>query len=87
MIKDCISLYNDYHFLDIKCYACNSKFHPLSKCHQFKYIPNKFRVIKSSQASIDQERDIEFCRKRRKKFSSFRNSDDCFEFIKYQNEE
>jgi hypothetical protein len=45
MIKDKILLENELDFLDVKCYACESKKHLINECNYVHFVPNYTKII------------------------------------------
>lgn len=63
-IRDSLSLYEDYTALDIRCYACSSPQHLLTKCPYLHHRANREVVILLHNKSVMQERNSNFERTR-----------------------
>jgi len=55
MIKDSITLYNNYQYLNLKCYSCGSKSHITLECPKFHCIWDRKKIIAKYR-----EEEIEF---------------------------
>lgn len=61
-IRDSLSLYEDYSSLDIRCYACGSQQHLLTKCQYIHHKSNKDKVILLHNKTVIQERESGYTR-------------------------
>ncbi|KAL4462128.1 hypothetical protein ABPG74_000973 [Tetrahymena malaccensis] len=66
MIRDKISIYNNYNGLDQKCQVCNRYFHIIKDCPFLNFQPNYEKLIHQANSSVNQERSDYFERKKYK---------------------
>lgn len=67
MIKDSITLYNNYQYLNLKCYSCGSKSHITLECPKFHCTWDRKKII-SKYREQEIEFRKEFIRMPRKRF-------------------
>ena len=56
LIKDKLTLYDDYKELQLECTFCFERTHFIKNCPKLHYIPDHERVIKKHLYSIGQQR-------------------------------
>ncbi|KAL4461302.1 hypothetical protein ABPG72_006947 [Tetrahymena utriculariae] len=66
MIRDKISIYNNYNGLDQKCQVCNRYFHIIKDCPFLNFQPNYEKLIHQANTSVNQERTDNIQRKKYK---------------------
>ena len=67
MIKDSINLYNNFKYLNIRCYSCASLDHVVTKCPNLHVTVDPAEVIKTYLAE-EAEFRVTFQRKPRTRF-------------------
>lgn len=70
MIKDQITINNNYDSLKMKCFNCNETGHFVSECKYLHFIPHKEKIIKRYLYSKPQFRRRKFARKKFKKLNA-----------------
>lgn len=69
MIRDSITLYNNYQYLNLKCYSCGSKSHITLECPKFHLIWDRKKIVaKYREAEIEFRKN--FIRMPRKRFNA-----------------
>ncbi|EAR82053.2 cyclic nucleotide-binding domain protein (macronuclear) [Tetrahymena thermophila SB210] len=64
MIRDKISIYNNYNGLDQKCQVCNKYSHIIKDCPFLNFQPNYEKLIHQANSSVNQERTENIQRKK-----------------------
>ena len=69
MIKDSINFYNNYQYLNLRCYSCGSKNHITLYCHKFHTVFDKKNIIQK-YLEADKEFRKSFKRQDRRRFNA-----------------
>lgn len=73
MIRDQISLYQNYNSLRTRCFSCNQLGHLSNTCSLIHYVADYEKIIKTHNYQIDQQRQLTYKRRNKTLFNTLLN--------------